>query len=61
MATQFQRSSFKHVDRDANCVAHKIAKEGFNLHENTLWVEEVPVEAAEAVNRDRRFLAPPPN
>lgn len=50
MATRFQRISFKHVDRNANGVAHIIAQERFNLTENTFRVEEVPVAAVEAVN-----------
>ncbi|MBA0680161.1 hypothetical protein Goari_011873 [Gossypium aridum] len=41
--------SFKHVRREANQVAHIIAKEGHSRSENTFWIEDIPAVAKELV------------
>lgn len=45
--------------RECNTVAHEIAKEDFNLSENSFWVEEVPEVAAVAVTVDQWWVDPP--
>ncbi|MBA0826707.1 hypothetical protein Goarm_011532 [Gossypium armourianum] len=45
----FHQISFKHVRREANRVAHLIAREGYSRSENTFWMEDIPAVAKELV------------
>ncbi|MFQ6667002.1 hypothetical protein Gotur_033172 [Gossypium turneri] len=45
----FHQISFKHVRREANQVAHIIAREGHSKSENTFWIEDIPAVARELV------------
>lgn len=56
MALNFNFILFQHADRDANSVAHTIASMDFNLQNSFYWVEEVPPEAVESVESDRKLL-----
>ncbi|MBA0680160.1 hypothetical protein Goari_011873 [Gossypium aridum] len=47
--SSFHHISFKHVRREANQVAHIIAKEGHSRSENTFWIEDIPAVAKELV------------
>ena len=39
---EFDAISIEHYDREANCVAHEIAKVALSLEENCIWVDEPP-------------------
>ncbi|MFQ6620618.1 hypothetical protein Gotur_000378 [Gossypium turneri] len=42
MGRFFHQISFKHVRREANRVAHFIAREGNSRSENTFWMKDFP-------------------
>ncbi|XP_040960303.1 uncharacterized protein [Gossypium hirsutum] len=45
----FHQISVKHVRREANRVAHPIAREGYSRLENTFWMEDISAVAKELV------------
>ncbi|MBA0851447.1 hypothetical protein Goshw_019986 [Gossypium schwendimanii] len=45
----FHQISFKHVRREANRVAHFIAREGYSRSENTFWMEDILAVVKELV------------
>ena len=42
MKKNFRKCKIQHVKREANGVAHSLAKSAFNLSEDVYWVEECP-------------------
>jgi hypothetical protein len=48
---RFQRSSFSHIDRKANCVAHELAALA-HLTQNCIWMEETHPTIVSFVLRD---------
>ncbi|MBA0701139.1 hypothetical protein Goari_005652 [Gossypium aridum] len=57
-ASFFQHISFYHVDRQANMVAHMIAKERILLPEDRFWMEELPATVKAFLARDLSGLIP---
>jgi hypothetical protein len=49
--TMFQHSSFRHIDRKANCVAHELAALA-HLTQNCIWMEETHPTIVSFVLRD---------
>ncbi|KAG8473535.1 hypothetical protein CXB51_035829 [Gossypium anomalum] len=52
-AGSFRSIKFLHIQREANRVAHRLAKEGWKFDDPQNWMEEVPSEMEDLVNRDR--------
>ncbi|MBA0877216.1 hypothetical protein Goshw_030055, partial [Gossypium schwendimanii] len=52
MGRFFHKISFKHVRREANRVAHFIAREGNNRSEDTFWMEEFPSAVRDMVTEE---------
>ena len=44
LATSFEAISFKHIFRDANFVADKIANLGHSCNRDNVWTDRVPDE-----------------
>ncbi|MBA0622272.1 hypothetical protein Godav_007830 [Gossypium davidsonii] len=42
----------EHTNRESNAIAHKLAQIGFNFESPQFWVENVPGEATDLVERD---------
>ncbi|GMI75965.1 hypothetical protein like AT2G13980 [Hibiscus trionum] len=49
----FSSISFNHVRREANKVAHELAKEGRNFHCPRFWIEEAPQAVLELAGLER--------
>ncbi|TYH80252.1 hypothetical protein ES332_D03G120200v1 [Gossypium tomentosum] len=51
---RFRRLSFKHIPREANKVAHAMAKYGERYEHPQFWIEEAPLAIEFLVNQERR-------
>ncbi|MBA0781033.1 hypothetical protein Gotri_001993, partial [Gossypium trilobum] len=51
---RFRRLSFKHISREANKVAHVMAKYGERYKHPRFWIEEAPHAIELLVNQERR-------
>lgn len=51
---RFRRLSFQHIPREANKVAHAMAKYGERYEHLRFWIEEAPHAVEFLVNQERR-------